>query len=109
MPIDEDDILKKMVSAAEAVLKKDWPDVKDYAEMEFKKIAVNISVIEQMKSGNNISEEQARLQLDIQKNSSRAVLLTLEGLGIVMAEKAINSAFSEVKDLVNRIIGWELF
>ncbi len=53
-----------------------------------------------------ITEEQARLHLDIQKNASRTVLLTVEGLGLLAAEQAINARV--VRDSVNTALDFVL-
>jgi len=44
----------------------------------------------------------------MQKNATRMVLMTIEGLGVLSAEAAINSALSAVKDNVNQEIGFTL-
>ncbi len=108
MAIDISDILADMLKAAKPVLINQWSETKAYAEMEFKKIAISIAAIEKMKLEQIITEEKARLQLDIQKNSARTVLLTIEGLGIIAVERSINAALGAVKDVVNKAIGWSL-
>ena len=55
--------------------------VRDLATSEFGKFARNIDDIKVMKKKHRITKEQALLQLDIQKNSIKTVLLTEEGLG----------------------------
>ncbi len=108
MTIDKSKLVQDMLFAAKGVIKKNWSEVHPYAEMEFEKIAQNLAAIEKMKLEGVITEEKARLQFDIQKNASRAVLLTIEGLGIIAAEAAINAAFAVVKDTVNKALGWTL-
>ncbi len=76
--------------------------------MEMKKIAESIAAIERMKLTGKITEEKAGLQIDIQKNATRTVLLAVEGVGIVSAEQAINAALNVVRDTVNKAIGWTL-
>ena len=46
--------------------------------------------------------------MEIQKNASRTVLLTIEGLGLLAVEAAINAALNVVKDAVNTGIGFTL-
>jgi 23S rRNA pseudoU1915 N3-methylase RlmH len=108
MAIELTEILTSMLNIAKANLKKYWAEAGPYAEMEFKKIALSIVTIEKMKLEGTITEEQARLHLDIQKNSARAVLLTIEGLGIIAVERTINAALAAVKEVVNKAIGWPL-
>jgi hypothetical protein len=55
-----------------------------------------------------ITEEQAKLYVEIQKSSTRVVLLIIEGLGILANESAINTAIDIVKSTVNTAIGWAI-
>ena len=97
-----------MLSVARDVFRQRWPYVKDYAETEFRKIGESISMVEKMKLAGTITEEEARLHLQIQKNAARMVLLTLEGLGLIMVEEAINAAMNAIRDTVNTALGWTL-
>jgi hypothetical protein len=97
-----------MSDAAREVLDESWPDVKEYARSEFKKIAESIAMIARLRAAGKISAKKARLHLDIQKNASRMVLLTVEGLGILTVERAINAALGVVRDTVNTAVGFAL-
>ena len=44
----------------------------------------------------------------MQKNASRSVLLTVEGLGILAVEEAINAALDVIKGAANKAIGFAL-
>lgn len=101
-------LVKQMLTAAQGVLAKKWPEAKDYAESEYKKIGEAILFIEKQTVLGAMSKEKAKLHLEIQKNASRAVLLTLEGLGILTAEAAINAALGAIKDTVNTALGFKL-
>mgnify|MGYP003439191727 FL=1 len=48
------------------------------------------------------------MHLEIQKNATRMVLMTIEGLGILAAEAAITAALNVVKDSVNTAVGFSL-
>ncbi len=48
-----------------------------------------------------ITEDQTKLHHDIQKNATRSVLLTNEGLGLIAVEQAINAAMDVLKETVN--------
>jgi hypothetical protein len=108
MAIDIQQLLTPMLNAAKAVIGKKWPDIQTYAETEFKKIGENILMIEKMKLQGNVTEPQAKILMDLQKNASRAVLLTLEGVGLIAAEQAINAALGAIRDVVNKAIGFAL-
>ncbi len=108
MALDVSKLAQDMLNAAKAPLAKAWSEAEGYAKMEFTKISQNLTAIEQMWFAKTITQEKARLQLDIQKNASRAVLLAIEGLGIIAVEQAINAALGAVKDTVNKALGWTL-
>ncbi|MFI5152558.1 MAG: hypothetical protein ACHQET_04445 [Chitinophagales bacterium] len=106
--LDMNELLKDMLKAVKKSLEAKWPQVRDLATSEFRKFAQNIEDIKEMKSKGTITLEQARLQLDIQKNSIKTVLLTEEGLGLLAVEAAINAAIDVAKGAVNTVIGWAL-
>ena len=109
MPIDVRQLAADMLAAASSKLsKKQWTAAKDYAESEFKKIAEAIAFIEAQKLAGAMTADHAKLHLQIQRNAARTVLLTLEGLGILAAEEAINAALLAVKTTVNKAIGFAL-
>jgi|SRR6516164_4030010 hypothetical protein len=106
--IDANELLADMLKAVKKSLENKWPQVRDLATSEFRKFAQNIEDIKKMKSKGTITLEQAKLQLEIQKNSIKTVLLTEEGLGLLAVEAAINAAIDVIKESVNKIIGWGL-
>jgi hypothetical protein len=108
MSLDVGDLASKMFEAFKGELSEKWPDVKDYAETESKKLAENFVMIERLRLSGNITEEQAKLHHDIQKNASRAVLLTVEGLELIAVEQAINTAMDVLRDTVNQTLNFAL-
>ena len=90
------------------VLEDSWPEIKDYAKAEFKKTAESIAMIVRLHAAGKLSKKKAKLHMEIQKNASRTVLLTIEGLGIIAVERAINAALGAVRDTVNTAIGFRL-
>lgn len=101
-------LVKDMLAAAATVLKKKWGDAKPFAQLEFQKIAHTIVLIGEMRASGEINDKHALLLLDMQKNASRSVLLTIEGLGILAAEQAINAALAAVSKTVNTAVGFTL-
>jgi hypothetical protein len=65
--IDLSDLVANMLSAAGDSLKDKWPESKDYAESEFKKIGETIIFISQEVLAGRMSEEKAKLHLEMQK------------------------------------------
>lgn len=85
-----------------------WPEIKEYARAESLKLAQTLAMIETLRSLGKLTTQQAELHLQIQKNAMRSVLLTVEGLGLLAAEQAINQALALVKDQVNAAVGFGL-
>ena len=52
--------------------------------------------------------KEARLLLEMQQNPAKAVLMTVEGLGLLAAEAAINAAINAVRTTVNKALGFAL-
>jgi hypothetical protein len=108
MSLDAVKLGKDILAALNGSLAEKWPDVKDYGEAEAKKLAQTLVMIGTLKATGKINQEQVELHLEMQKNATRMVLMTIEGLGVLSAEAAINSALSAVKDNVNNEIGFTL-
>ena len=105
---DVDAVLKSMAAAAAAVLKKQWPQVETFAKTEFEKIAQTVVSIGEGVAAKTITQDQAPILLDMQKNASRAVLAAAEGMTLVAAEQAINAAIGAVKTAINTFVGFPL-
>lgn len=101
-------LVKEMLAAAKGEVADKWPEVKVYAEAEAKKLAQTLVMIEKLKVSKRITKKQAEILLDMQKQTSRIVLLTIEGLSLLAAEAAVNAAIKSIRDAVNDAIGWKL-
>ena len=101
-------LIKDMLEAAKGQLSGHWGEAKPYAEKEIKSFAENIKLIIKLKAAGKINEEQAKLYMDIQRSSMRIVLLTIQGLGILAVEAAINAAIDVVRSTVNTALGWAI-
>lgn len=108
MALNASQLGKDILVAFKDTLTEKWPEINEYGEAESNKLAQTLIMIEALKVSGKINEEQAALHLEIQKNATRTVLLTLEGLGILAVEAAINAALNVVKDTVNTAIGFAL-
>lgn len=106
--LDIEALVGEMAGAAAGVLKQKWPDAKSFAQGEFRKIVQTIENIGTQLAAGEINTAQAELLLDMQKNASRSVLLTVEGLGILAVEEAINAALDVIKGAANKAIGFAL-
>ena len=108
MSLDVGELAANMLAAFQEELSDNWPSVKDYADTEAKKLAENFAMIERLRLSGQITEEQAKLHHEIQRNASRSVMLTVEGLGLLAVEQAINAAMDVLRDTVNGALDFSL-
>jgi hypothetical protein len=108
MAIDVQSLVTQMLKVAVPLLKADAQNAESFAKVEFTKIAQTIASIGEQFADNHINQEQAGLLLNMQKLASQNVLLTLQGLGLLAVEAAINAALGVVKTAVNTALGFAL-
>jgi hypothetical protein len=108
MTLNASQLGKDILTAIKGIFTEKWPEIREYGEAESKKLAQALVMIEALKISGKINEEQAALHLAIQKNASRMVLLTIEGLGVLAVEAALNAGLNVVKDTVNTALGFTL-
>ena len=108
MSLDTSALAEQLRGVLKGELRTFWPEIKEYAKTESLKLAQTLAMIETLRSLGKLSPQQAELHLQIQKNAMRSVLLTVEGLGLLAAEQAINQALALVKDQVNAAVGFAL-
>jgi hypothetical protein len=99
------DILTPMLKAAKKSLGEDWKKVSDYGEPEFKKLAQSLIDISKLTASGKVTVQQAKALMQIHRNTTMIVMLTVEGLGVIAVENAINSALKAAKTAVNTAAG----
>ena len=80
-------------------------DIANYAAAEGRKFATSAVEIAKLRLTGEISDEEARLHMQIQKSASRAVLMAIEGVSIIAAEQAINAALQIVGKAIKTATG----
>ena len=108
MALDIKVLADAILKTVRPVLKKHWKDVKGYAETESRKMAETLESIARLLAAGKIDQEQATTLVEIQKNAMRTVLLTVEGIGLIAAQNAINAAIDAVRTTVNGAVGLDL-
>lgn len=106
--INVSEIASDMLKAALPELTTGGNSAKNYAELEFKKIAMQVKFIGEMLAQGKLTEEEAKALLQMQVNSTKILMLTLEGLSLIVVEKAINAALGVVRDTVNTVLKFPL-
>lgn len=102
------DVIEKITQAVKVALGDKWEEAKTFAESESKTFGKNIAEIALWKKTGKITEEQGRVLIRMHQRSMKMVLTALEGISLVLAERAINAALDAISDMVNGIIGWKL-
>ncbi|HEX7320651.1 MAG TPA: hypothetical protein VF399_09910 [bacterium] len=102
------DLIEKMLKEIKTLLGVKWNEVKIYAESETKKFGQDIADIAAWKAQGKIDEEQAQVLIRMHQRSMKMVFTACEGISLVLAEHAINSAIAAVRETVNRLIGWNI-
>jgi hypothetical protein len=105
MGLDLDKIAKDMFVAAFGVLKERAPKMRPIVEAEFKKVAQTLALVEAELAAGELSREEATLLIEMQKSATRSVLLMSQGLSLLVAEQAINTALDVVRTAVNTAAG----
>ncbi len=108
MSLKLSDLVKSMVDAAKNSLASDWPKVEDYGRPELKKLSQSLIDIARLAADGKINARQAKAILQIHRNTTQTVMLTVEGMGLIAVEKAINAALKSVADAVNAAAGMKI-
>ena len=100
-----DDLIRSMTGAVKASLGRDWSKARLFAEPELDRLARVLLNIGEMTAAGTITREEAAALLEIHKNTTRMVMLTVKGIGLLAAENAINAALDAVKAPLNAALG----
>lgn len=93
---DFEQILTDSVALAKKELGSTYKKLKPYAEHEFRQFAENLSFLATLKLKGAITQEELKLRLQLQKQALANVLLAIQGIGLVVAEKIINGVLGIV-------------
>lgn len=99
-------LVTPIIGAFKGTFDDHWPEIKDYAEGEGKKLAYSLEQIVKLRTTGQINNEECYVLLEMQKNTARTVLLALKGMFLLLVEQAINAALAAVRDVVNGAIGF---
>ena len=105
---DYDEVTDKGITEFQKSVETFLTGMERTVESEFKKIGESILFIETQRALGKMTDRQAQLHLELQKQASRNVLLAAEGLGLVATEAAINAALGVIRDAVNGALKFPL-
>jgi hypothetical protein len=98
-------LTRDMLDAVQTVLKAHWKDTKPFAEAEVKKLAITATQIAAGQLAGTLNKAQAKILVRMQGNASQAVLTSIETIGMIAAQDAINAAVAVLRGAVNSAIG----
>jgi hypothetical protein len=102
-------LLRQVVGAVIAEVGPDWERMKDFAEHEFRVLALTAVEIKRRQALGTITEKKAARLMRAHKNAVESVVLAIQGVALVMLEKAINAAIRVVSGFVRAATGWNVF
>lgn len=103
--IDIEALVKEMGKAALPYLKAGAAKAREFGLHEADKLVRTAVMLAEGVAKGTIDEAEAKLVLDVQRTASRSVLLTIQGLGIVAVENALNAALAVLRQGIQIAIG----
>lgn len=101
MDLNIDELVKQMLGVTKGELGDAYAEAKDFAEAEFRKLLDNSVFLAEKVAAGDMTMERAQRHMSMAKKAAEAVLLTVEGIALSAAERAINGALDVVRDAVN--------
>ena len=98
-------VVTDMVQASSEALLTGGTQAVQYATHEYAQFIADIEHVQKMAEEGTITNEVAQALVDQHKLSMQAVLLTVEGLGVVMVQNAINAALNVLKGALTTALG----
>lgn len=98
-------VVNDMLQAALPHLAKGGRQASEFASHEFQKYIIDIEHIQSMVEENKVTGEEAQFLVDQYKLSMKAVLLTVEGLGVMAVQKGINAALDVLNKALSTALG----
>ena len=96
-----------MIDAARATLGKRGPALAT-AEIELRRLAGALADIGALLATGAIDQERAQTLANIHRLSVRSVLRSVEGLGLLAADQALQAVTGVAAATLNRIVGFKL-
>lgn len=100
-----DIILQQMLSEAARVGGANWQPAEQYADMEFRKLAVTgKAIIDNIQNG-KFNDTEAHILLDGQKNTAMNIIATSKLMDLVRAQVIVNAAMAVLNSVLNTALG----
>ncbi|HME42376.1 MAG TPA: hypothetical protein VKF36_04755 [Syntrophorhabdales bacterium] len=103
--LDVGKVVGDMVQASAGVLAKGGSQATQYASHEYAQFIMDIEQVQTMAEQGTITEEVAQALVNQHKLSMQAVLITVEGLGVIAVQNAINAALNVLNSALTAALG----
>jgi hypothetical protein len=105
MSLNVEQLGMDMLNAIKPILQAHWAKVAPYATAEAKKLAICAAQIEAGYLAGEIDADTAKILRDMQASAARSALTTVQTIGLIAAQDAINAALKVLTGAVNKAIG----
>ncbi len=103
--LDVNKVVGDMVQASAGALIKGGKQASEYASHEYAQFIEDIEHVQTMAEDGTITAQEAQALVNQHKLSMQAVLLTVEGLGLIAVQNAINAALKVLSDALSAALG----
>lgn len=97
---------KKMMQICEELNINGWQQVKPRVANELSSFILMLEWLRDMRQKNEIDAEQARIHVDIQKNTMRTRLMAMPGIDMLTAENLMNKSIDGIRKDIFEYLGW---
>ncbi|HYC91873.1 MAG TPA: hypothetical protein VEO54_21855 [Thermoanaerobaculia bacterium] len=98
----------EMIAAARTALADRAPALEALAEMELRRLAGVLAEIGGLLAKGRIEKKRARGLIEIHRFTTRSVLLSLEGIGLLAADQAMKAVMRVAGAVLNRVVGFKV-
>jgi hypothetical protein len=103
--LDVNKVANDMLQASASSLIKGGTQASEYASHEYAQFIEDIEHVQTMAEEGTITAAEAQALVDQYKLSMQAVLLCIEGLGVIAVQNAINAALQVLNDAIAAALG----
>ena len=105
MSINIEQLVEDMVEAMHPIIEAHWDNAVPYVKAEAEKLATVAAQIEAGYAAGTMTKEEADILRDMQASAARAFLTSVETIGAITAQNAINAALNVMSEAVNKALG----
>jgi hypothetical protein len=104
MSVDVSRLAQSMIDTARSDVAGRWPKLAALAEPELRRLAQSLVDVAGLVASGAIEEASARQLVHMHQVAARSVLLTIQGIGLLTAERAIQAGVRAAAGTVNGMV-----